>query len=94
MARKVLLPPMGFPYAVEQWMDRGYLNILFPRLVSFVMRTPRLALNNQNDLSCIGNMDETPLWIDMPGDTTVKRQGMKSIPVCLTGYEKVRLLLF
>lgn len=32
-------------------------------------------------------MDETPLWMDMPGDTTVERQGTKSVPV---RHEKLR----
>ena len=35
-------------------------------------------------------MDETPLWMDMPGDRTVKKQGTRSIPVKLTGHEKAR----
>ena len=66
---------------------------LVPKDVSFLMRTRHLVLNYQYDLSCIGNMDETPLWMDMPADTTVERQGMKSVPVCSTGHEKVRFTI-
>ena len=53
----------------------------------------RRHMQRQNyQLSCVGNMDEmqTPLWMDMPGDTTVERQGTKSVPVRTTGHEKVR----
>lgn len=35
-------------------------------------------------------MDETPLWMDMPGDTTVERQGARSVPVRSTGHDKAR----
>ena len=55
-----------------------------------MMNIRRLALRNRYDLSCIGNMDEMPLWMDMPGDTTVERIGMRSIPVRSTGHKKAR----
>ena len=54
---------------------------LVPKVVSFLMHTRRLVLNNQYDLSCIENMDETTLWMDTPGDTIVEIQGMNSVPV-------------
>ena len=36
-------------------------------------------------------MDETPLWLDMPGDTTVARVGEHSVSVRTTGHDKGRL---
>ena len=54
------------------------------------MNIQRLAPMNRYDLSCIGNMDETPLWMDMPGDTTVERIGTRSVPVRSIGHEKAR----
>ncbi len=35
-------------------------------------------------------MDETPLWLDMPGDTTVSRVGERSISIRTTGHDKGR----
>jgi len=35
-------------------------------------------------------MDETPLWFDMPGETTVTHTGQRSVPVCTTGHDKGR----
>ena len=42
------------------------------------------------DLSFIGNMDETPVWFDMPGAKTVHNRGEKTILVKTTGHEKSR----
>ena len=48
-------------------------------------------MQRQNyQLSCVDNMDETPLWMDMHGDTTVERQVTKTAPLRATGHEKVR----
>jgi len=35
-------------------------------------------------------MDETPLWFDMPGETTVTHTGQRSVPVHTTGHDKGR----
>ena len=35
-------------------------------------------------------MDETPLWLDMPGDTTVSRIGERSVSIRTTGHDKGR----
>ena len=35
-------------------------------------------------------MDETPLWLDMPGSTTVARRGEKSVCIRFTGHDKMR----
>lgn len=40
---------------------------------------------------CIGNMDETAIWADMPGDNSVASKGSKSVPVLTTGHEKNRV---
>ena len=31
-------------------------------------------------LSCIGNMDETPMFVDMPGNRTVNKTGEETVP--------------
>ena len=43
---------------------------------------------NKYDLACIGNMDETPVWFDMPSNSTVHKAGEKTIFVKMTGHEK------
>lgn len=35
-------------------------------------------------------MDETPLWLDMPGETSIAHRSDKSVPVRTTGHDKVR----
>jgi len=41
------------------------------KIVTFVMRVRQMREMKQYPLALIDNMDETPLWMDMPGDTTV-----------------------
>ena len=41
--------------------------------------------------NAIVNMDETPIWADMPGVTTISKTGTKMIPIRTTGHEKNRL---
>ena len=38
------------------------------KVVQFIMNTRKLHIQNSYSLTAIGNMDETPLWMDMPGD--------------------------
>ena len=45
-------------------------------------------MQHQYALASIGNMDETPLWLDVPGDTTVARVGDRSVSVRTTGHDK------
>ena len=63
---------------------------LIPKVSSFVLRVRKLRLQHQYALSAIGNMDETPLWLDMPGDTTVARVGQRSVSIRTTGHDKGR----
>jgi hypothetical protein len=35
-------------------------------------------------------MDEIPLWMDMPGETTVSRAGERTISIRTTGHDKGR----
>ena len=47
-----------------------------------------LRKNNDYDLSCIANMDETPVFFDLPGNRTVHPTGDKTVLVKTTGNEK------
>lgn len=40
------------------------------------------------ELVNIGNMDETPVWFDMPSARTVNTRGEKTVSITTTGHEK------
>ena len=63
---------------------------LITKVVGFIMSTRKLRHSKDYPLSLIGNMDETPLWLDMPGETTITRRGERSVPLRTTGHEKGR----
>jgi hypothetical protein len=63
---------------------------MIPKVAHFVIYTRKLLLRHSYPLSMIGNMDETPVWLDMPGDTTISRVGSRSVPIQTTGHEKGR----
>ena len=50
-----------------------------------------MRIKNQYDLGNIFAMDETAVWLDMPGSTTISVRGEASIPVRTTGHEKSRV---
>ena len=63
---------------------------LVPKVVGFIIHLRRIPLRENIPLSAIGNMDETPCWMDMPGETTVERADVRSVPPRTTGHEKAR----
>ena len=42
--------------------------------------------------AAIANMDETAIWADMPGNTTVEKIGATCVPLLTTGHEKERIM--
>lgn len=60
------------------------------KVVSFIMKTRKMIRMEKFDSCNIGNMDETPLWLDMPGDTTVTRVGDRTVSIRSTGHDKGR----
>ena len=54
----------------------------------------KLVLQRGNPGQCVGyvlNMDETPVWFEMPGKSTLAERGGKEVRVATTGHEKERL---
>ena len=43
---------------------------LVPKVVGFIMHLRRRLFHERIPISAIGNMDETPCCLDMPGETT------------------------
>ena len=64
---------------------------LVPKVTRFVITTRRLQLVKQYPLCLIGNMDETPMWLDMPGEMTVTHTGDRFVPVRTTGHKKRKI---
>jgi hypothetical protein len=55
-----------------------------------VDRFLKLAIRMRRLLHQIGNMDETPTWLEMPGSSTMDFTGAKSVTVGSTGHHKQR----
>ena len=55
------------------------------------MHVRRLTMKENCPPSCVIAMDETAVWSDMVGNTTVNATGSKDIPLKSTGNEKVRV---
>ena len=64
-----------------------------PKLLDFIVYTRSMIMKHieSEDLSLIGAMDETPIWLDMPGETTLDISGVRSVPVKSTGHHKSRV---
>jgi len=45
-------------------------------------------IQNDYDIKFIGNMDETPLTIDLPGNLTIDECGTRTVNIRTTGHEK------
>ena len=58
------------------------------KIDSFVKFTLKLRRQHGYDLSQIGNMDETPMFFDLPGNRTVHPKGEATVLVKTTGHEK------
>lgn len=53
------------------------------------VRSARVGYNYPKEL--IGNMDETPMYFDMSGNSTVDKRGTKTVSIRTTGAEKCHL---
>ena len=54
---------------------------------SFVIK---MRKRKNYDIACIGNMDETPVWFDMPSSRTISEKGKETVFIKTTGHEKTR----
>lgn len=58
------------------------------KITSFQRYIIQIRRNHNFPLTCIGNMDETPMNFDMISNRTVEAKGSKTILVKTTGHEK------
>lgn len=61
-----------------------------PKIISFVCHIRRLRLQQNYDNCEIIGCDETPVWFEGVGATTVNRAGAKDVALLSTGHEKMR----
>uniref|UniRef100_A0A673H0R0 HTH CENPB-type domain-containing protein n=1 Tax=Sinocyclocheilus rhinocerous TaxID=307959 RepID=A0A673H0R0_9TELE len=61
------------------------------KLVNFVTYTTRIIKAKKIQPKNIIAMDETAVWFDMVGSTTVDARGARSVPLKTTGHEKSHL---
>ena len=67
------------------------LQQLINRLVSYVIHARRMQMRCNFKASQIYAMDETPVWQDMVGTTTVSKVGRQDVVLKSTGHEKARV---
>lgn len=65
--------------------------ILGDRMHGFLSFVTKQRRRQGYPIANIGNMDETPVWIDMPGDYTLETKGVKTVTMGSTGHEKSRI---
>ena len=61
---------------------------LIDKLISYILQARRLSIKFKYQPSNIIAMDETPVWNVMVSNTTVDKQGAKSVCLKTTGHEK------
>ena len=64
---------------------------LVSKLVGYVMHVRRLSINSNYAPGSIIAMDQTAVWFDMVGKTTINSTGAKEVALKSTGNEKVRV---
>ena len=47
-----------------------------------------LRIEHNYPLKYIGNMNETPLWFDLPSNTTIDHKGAKTVSISIIGHER------
>jgi hypothetical protein len=61
------------------------------KLIAYQCHINNLHRKHDYLLGQMGNADETPVFFDMPANTTVDTKSSKSLFVKTTGYEKLRI---
>ena len=61
------------------------------KVANFVLFCPKQREQLHLLPSDISNMDETVIWADIPGQSTVEVRGTRHVPILTTGHEKSRI---
>ena len=63
------------------------------RIIDYVTNCRKRITRNQLPLNCIANMDETAVWADMPGNSTIEVRGAHRVQIATTGHDKQRITI-
>ena len=74
------------PTKIAQKLGKDYAN----KLTKFQRFVIKKRQQNNYQLQCIGNMDETPVYMDMLPHSTYNKKGEKTVLIKSTGHEKSR----
>ena len=78
-------------YDLEKRRRTTVSQILPPNLIEiqniFLSYIMYLRIHNKYPLKYIGNMDETPMWFDLPSNTTINQKGAKTVNIRTIGHE-------
>ena len=66
---------------------------MIEKMVSFILFMERARKKINASPADIYATDETAVWFDMVGESTVADKGAKSIPLKSTGHEKLRFMV-
>ena len=78
----------GISFRRTTHISQKSVEVTDTRVDSFLKFVMRMRRNEQYGDCYMGNMDETPVWHEMPGNTTLEKKGEKTIYVTSTGHEK------
>ena len=62
------------------------------RIIDNVTNCRKRITRNQLPLNCIANMDETAVWADMPGNSTIEVRGAHTVQIA-TGHNTQRITI-
>ena len=82
---------LGFVVRQKTSVGQHLPQDLEEKVVKFVKKCNHHRKRHHISQHCIGNMDETAIWADMPGNSTIDVRGSKSVPIITTGHEKQRI---
>ena len=63
------------------------------RIIDYVTNCRKRITRNQLPLNCIANIDETAVWADMPGNSTIEVRGAHTVQIATTGHDKQRITI-
>ena len=63
------------------------------RIIDYVTNCRKRITRNQLPLNCIANMDDTAVWADLPGNSTIEVRGAHTVQIATTGHDKQRITI-
>ena len=80
-------------YRVKTTAGQSLPKNVSERIIDYVTNCRKRITRNQLPLNCIANMDETAVWADMPGNSTIEVRGAHALQIATTGHDKQRITI-